>query len=521
MNEPSRPTDVLLGEAVGHQRAGRPELAEAALRRLLALEPSHADAHVRLGLVVQAQGRAAEALAHYEAALALRPDLALAHNNRGAVLQALGRFDEAATSHAAALAVNPGSVSARINLGSALFHQGRLAEAAAQYRAALELEPAHPFANANLGLALERLGEVDAAVSHHRTALAAQPDNAEFHNNLALALQAQGHPADAAAAFERAIGLSPHYVDAHVGLGIVRLLMGDLAGGWPEYEWRLARPNAGRPARAAPRWEGGELGGRTIRLQAEQGLGDSIQFVRYAAILAGGGARVVLAAPKPLARLFNTAAGVEQVIDSFADAPGADCWSPLLSLPGLVGTTLASVPAGAPYLAADPLLVAHWRERLAGLRGTRVGVAWRGNPDQRNDRARSADPAVFARFLDAPGLAVVNLQKDARADELAALGVEAFDAGPHLGDLADAAAVMANLDLVITVDTAIAHLAGAIGAPVWTLLAFAPDWRWLLERKDCPWYPGMRLFRQPGLGDWAAVAARVRAALAETPPKSR
>jgi tetratricopeptide (TPR) repeat protein len=507
------PVEAMFAEALVHHQAGRLAEAAALYRAVLERAPDHVDAHVNLALVSHRQGALESALALYDAALALDPALAQVHNNRGAVLQALGRFEAAAESHRASLALRPASVEANLNLGAALHRLGRPQEAAASYRAALALEPDLAAAHANLGLALQAAGRSAEALPHHQRAAELQPDSAEFHNNLGLVLQDLGELPAAIAEFERAIARRPDFADAHMDLGIARLLTGDFAGGWPEYEWRLARDAVAQPNRAGPRWDGGDPAGRTILLQSEQGHGDAIQFIRYAPLIAARGGRVLVSCRPPLRRLFETVGGVAGIVGDTPPAPAFDGWAPMLSLPTLMGTSLATIPAGVAYLRADPGLAQSWRAPLAGLRGLKVGVVWRGTSDHLNDRNRSTGPAQFARFLSLPGLAVVSLQQDARPDERAALGVEAFDAGPQLGDFADTAAMIANLDLVVSVDTAVAHLAGALGAPVWTLIPFAPDWRWLLDREDSPWYPSMRLFRQPAPGDWASVMDRVRAAL--------
>lgn len=510
-----RPGEAMFAAALAHHQAGQLDPAADLYREVMARAAGHVEARVNLGLVLQRQGAAKAALAAYDAALALDPELAAVHNNRGVALQTLGRFEAAAASHQAAIALRPGSVDAHLNLGAALQRLGRFEAAAASCRTALALRSDHAGAHANLGLALLALDRPGEALGHHRAALSAAPDSPEFHSNLGLALQALGDPSAATAAFERAIALRPAFAEGHTHLGVARLLTGDFAQGWRHYEWRLARTAIPQPIRPGRRWNGGNLAGKSVLLQTEQGLGDAVQFIRYAPMVASRGGRVLVSCRPPLRRLFETVDGVAEMIDEAAPTPAFDCWAPLLSLPALFGTTQATIPAEVPYLRADPALIAAWGERLAGLNGQKkVGVAWRGSPDHPNDRSRSIAAGQFARILSVSGLAVVSLQIDARAEELDALGVAAFDAGPQLGDFADTAALIANLDLVISVDTALAHLAGALGAPAWTLIGFAPDWRWLLGREDSPWYPSMRLFRQPQLGDWDSVTAAVRDALA-------
>jgi tetratricopeptide (TPR) repeat protein len=504
----------LFARALALHRARRLDEAVAAYRQGLALEPDHADAWCNLAVALQALGRDEEALAAYRAALALRPDLALAHNNVGVLLQRRGDFEAALDSHAAALALRPEHVDTRLNLGSALQRLGRLEDAAARYGEVLGADPDHAAAHANLGMILRAQDRPEAALDHLRAAVAARPDSAEFHNNLGLILQDLGRIDAAAAAFARAVSLSPDFAAAHMSLGAARLLAGDFSGGWRAYEQRLARTDIAQPHRPGPRWRGEDLEGRTVLLQGEQGLGDAIQFSRYAAVLAKRGARVILSCRAPLRRLFATLEGPDRlVVDS--EAPGPyDCWSPLLSLPGLVGTTAETVPSPGPYLAADPALAKGWRGRLGGLAGLKLGIVWRGSAQHLNDRNRSIDPALLRPLVDRPGLSTVCLQTDARADELARLGAPALEVGRDLTDLAETAALVASLDLVVTVDTAVAHLAGALGVPVWTLIAFSPDWRWMTGRDDSPWYRSMRLFRQTSRGEWTSVIDAVRTALA-------
>ena len=429
-----------------------------------------------------------------------------------------GRLAEAEALYRQALARDPSLANVHTNLGAALQAQGRIEAAADAYRAALTLAPDNAAARSNLGLALRILGQLDEALAQQDAALALEPRSATFTSNRALVLQDMGRLAEATTAFERAVALDPAFADAHMGLGVARLLGGDFAGGWPEYEWRLARKDVAQPQRPGPRWDGGVLAGKTLLLQCEQGLGDAIQFIRYAPLLAALGARVLVSAPPPLRTLFIGAAGIDAVIDE-ANPPPFDLWAPLLSTPSLVGTRLETIPASGAYLRGDPARIEHWRARLANGTGLKVGLAWRGNPQHLNDRNRSLDAALLAKALDAPGLSPVSLQKGARPDELAALGPDVFDAGPHLADMAETAAVIANLDLVLTVDSAVAHLAGAVGARAWVLVPFSPDWRWLLGRGDSPWYPSLRLFRQPTPGDWISALSSVRDVLAHTRPE--
>lgn len=505
---------IPLERARALHREGRRAEAVVAYRAALALDPGDAEAHRDLAVALQALGRDEEAIAAYRAALALRPDMAQAHNNLGALLQRRGDFQAAAGSHAAALAAQPDYPSARLNLGAALQRLGRLEQAEAAYRAVLASDPDHAAAHANLGLVLRARDRPEAALAHLDRALAAQPRSAAFHHNRGLVLRDLGEFDAATAAFARAVALAPDFAEARMSLGAARLLSGDFAGGWPDYEGRLALPGVAGPHREGPRWRGEPLDGRTVLLQGEQGLGDAIQFCRYAALVAERGARVVLSCRAPLRRLFASLAGPAAVIADTDPAPPFDAWAPLLSLPGLLGTTLQTIPSPGAYLSADPDLAERWRRRLHGVDGFRLGIVWRGSPEHGADRSRSIDPVRFSRLLKSPGARAVCLQTDARADELARLGAPVIEVGADLSDMAETAALIANLDLVVSVDTAVAHLAGALGAPVWSLIGFSPDWRWLTGRRDSPWYGSMRLFRQARRGDWATPLGEVEAALA-------
>jgi hypothetical protein len=338
-----------------------------------------------------------------------------------------------------------------------------------------------------------------------------------------------GRPEAALQALERAIALAPDYADAHWNRALTLLLAGDFAQGWPAYEWRWRATGMREPDLAAPRWDGGPLDGQTILLHAEQGLGDSIHFVRYAPLVAARGGRVIVQCPAPLARLLATCAGVARVIPRGEPLPPFELQAPLMSLPGLLNTRLDNIPAEVPYLAPPAGAGAAAQAALAALAalGARrtVGVVWAGNPAHENDRNRSCPARCFAA-LGAPERALVSLQKGAGADDIAAIP-GALDLGPRLEDFAATAAAIARLDLVIAVDTATAHLAGALGRPVWLLLPHAPEWRWQLRRDDSPWYPTMRLFRQERPGDWPGVFERVGEALKSalsgysTPPPPR
>jgi len=471
----------LLAEALAQYKAGHLDRAATLARQVLAAEPAEAEAMHLLGLVCHRIGRFDLALGLIGRAIGLQPGFAEAHLALGDTLRALDRLEDAAESYRTAVAQQPGLYEAQAGLGIVLTGQERLDAAEAAFRTLLKLDPESPGAFNNLGVVFEKQGRSEEAIAHWR----------------------------------QAIDLDAAYAEAHYNLGHILLRQGDFLEGWEEYGWRWWRDDPAQERMRdypQPFWFGGAAEGRTILLWPEQGLGDAIQFARFAPVLAKAGWQVILEAPPALRRLFAGMNGIT-VIGPGEPLPAFDVHCPLLGLPRALGTTLDTLPNPVPYLSPRPDLATDWPDRLGGAPGLKIGVAWRGNPQHLRDRQRSVDPAWLAAILDLPGRPLlVSLQKDARPEEIGALeGLGPFmDAGPLLHDMADTAALIAHLDLVVTVDTAVCHLAGALGRPTWTLLDHASDWRWLKDCEDSPWYPTMRLFRQAQPGDWAAVADRVR-----------
>jgi hypothetical protein len=379
----------------------------------------------------------------------------------------------------------------------------------------LQFQPDHLEAHNRLGILLAKQGRQEEALPHFLAVLRLDPRQARAHNNLGAALSELGRPAEALASFERALELWPDYAEAHKSRAMVRLLRGDFERGWAEYEWRWQCQDFSPRAYRQPPWDGSPLGGRTVLLHTEQGLGDTIQFIRYAPLVRACGGRVVVECERALLPLLRSCPGVADWIAAGAALPEFDVRLPLLSLPRALGTTLATVPAAVPYLAADPDLVARWRRELSFSDGVKVGVVWQGNPKNAADRRRSVPLLQFEPLARVEGVRLVSLQKGPGAEQLAeATGrFPVTDYGSRLdvgaGAFVDTAAAMRALDLVVSCDTAAAHLAGALAVPVWVPLSLAADWRWLLGREDSPWYPTMRLFRQERLGDWAPVFARM------------
>jgi len=370
------------------------------------------------------------------------------------------------------------------------------------------------------GVVHQDRGELAHAEACFRDALRLDPDYAEAHNNLGTILQAHGQPQEALAHYQQALRLRPDYAEANLNQAQALLLIGDFLPGWQGYEWRWKHLRLSPHPFSQPRWDGAPLAGGTILLYAEQGLGDTLQFIRYTALVKKRVGTVIVQCQPALIRLLATCPGIDEVIPEEAFPPRFDVHAPLLSLPGIFRTTLDSIPADVPYLQPPQGNSLSANTALDAPSGVlRVGIVWAGRPTHENDPDRSCPVSCFTLLGRLRNVALFSLQKGPRAEELGAPGIEmsVVDLKDFLGDFADTAAVVARLDLVISVDTAVAHLAGALGKPVWLLLPFAPDWRWLLEREDSPWYPTMRLFRQARPGDWPGVFERVCAALKETP----
>ena len=482
---------VLSDLAVVLAQSGRPHDAEATVRRALELREGYPDAHNNLGLLLAAQGRLVEAESAYRRALELQEAYPEAYNNLGVLLAA----------------------------------RGRAAEAESAYRRALELRDAYPEAYSNLGVLLASQGRPAEAESAHQRALTLRETYPEAHNNLGILLAARGSTAQAEAAYRRALALRPDYHSARWNLGLLQLSVGQYEEGWRNYEMRFApawreAPHREQPP-ALPRWQGEELAGKSLLLMCEQGLGDCLQFVRYAPLIKQrlAPAHLAVRCPVVLASLFEAVPGIDAVVveGDRLEVNAYDRWCLLGSLPLLLGTrSLATIPATLPYLSPPATRIEHWATRLpAG--GTRVGLVWKASGTQINDQRSLADLAALAPLWQVPGVNFVSLQRGRGEDEAAAgiAGCPLLHIGSELGDFADTAAALSQLDLLITVDTAFAHLSGALGRPTWILLpAHGADWRWLRERTDSPWYPGVvRLFRQPDSSGWPPVIARVTQAL--------
>jgi FkbM family methyltransferase len=437
---------------------------------------------------------------------------------RGLELHRAEQVDQALKHYAKAAALDPGHAMAWNNMGVILRRQGKRKAAVACYRRAVAIKGNDPTHHSNLGNVLRDLGLLEEAERHGARAVALARDNSGAHHNYGLILQDLGRHAEAIAEFDEAIRLEPGNVGFRWDRALNLLMLGELARGFAEYEVRWKLPQNPPPNIAAPEWTGEPLEGRTILLWAEQGFGDTLQFVRYAPLVkARGAGQVILLAQPALARLLTGAKGVDSVVTEGTPHPRFDCHAPLLSLPRLFGTTVETIPADCPYLKAPKPGGAAALRRPERVR-LQVGICWAGKPTHKNDHNRSAGIEPFLTLMDDPEIAFHALQKGPRAADLVTSGAAALveDLSARIDDFADTARCLKQLDLVITVDTAVAHLAGALGVPVWVALSTTIDWRWMRERSDTPWYPSMRLFRQPRPGDWPAVFAEIKAALEAT-----
>jgi tetratricopeptide (TPR) repeat protein len=500
------------------QRAGRGDIAVDLIRRAIVLWPNYAEAHSNLGNILMDNGRLDEAVAAYHKAIALSPRFPKAFYNLGNALVSRGQLDEAIAAYRQAIALRLNHAVAHSNLGNALKDRGQLHEAIASYRLAIAMQPDYPEAHSNLGNALQNNGQLDEAIAAHRRAVALNPELSGAHSNLGSALKDAGQLEAAIAAYRQAIILKSDFAEAHFNLALSLLLQGDFRSGWAEHEWRWKCKGVQSTFShfSQPQWDGSDLTNRTILLHVEQGLGDAIQFVRYLPLVAERGAKVIFRCNPELRRLLEGNGGVATWLAPGEPAPPFDLHCPLLSLSRAFGTTLESIPARIPYVFADPKLSEFRRTELAAHSpALKAALVWAGSPTHKNDRNRSMKLADLVPLMHLPGVRCFSLQKGEAAAQATTLpeGIELIDWTSELTDFADTAALIANLDVVISVDTAVAHLAGAMGKPVWLMLPFAADWRWLTNRNDSPWYPTMRLFRQPAWGDWKSVVAEIARAL--------
>ncbi len=532
--------EVLLDQGFEYHQRGRLADAEQLYLQILRVDAGHVDALHLLGLVRHQSQRHGEAIELISQAISRKGmPCSILQTNLGAAFQECNRLDEAETCYLSALQIKPDYLTAHQNLcklltirgrtseaatawcnfGNRMLDQGKPEEALVYFRFALVLAPDRAAASHDAATALARLGRLEEAVAAYRTSLSLDGKSAMCWNNLGWVLFQLGRPEEAIDKFRRAIALAPDLPEPHMCLAMTLLRLGQFQEGWREYEWRW-KSNAQqfvRQARPEPQWDGQPLNGRSLLIESEQGIGDILQFVRYIDLLHRKGERIVFHCPNVLAPLLKTSTSFGNLIHVDAP-PTCDFRVSLLSLPHLLGTTLETVPQNTPYLHVPNERIEAWKQQLKNRVGLRIGIVWQGNISYLDDKQRSFSLQKFGPLACLPGVQLISLQKGGGTDQLQKVGfavsppAEKFDEdGPFL----DTAAVMANLDLIIAPNTSLAHLAGALGFPVWVVLsAIATDWRWLDQRNDTPWYPSMRLYRQQVPGDWDEVFNRIYADVA-------
>lgn len=520
MESSSVPSNLqaLLQTAIAHHQAGQLPQAELLYRQILQQQPQHPEALCLLGVIACQRGNLEDGIALCRQALVLRPDYIQARENLYLALWKRGRemIDEAINGYNQIINFQPKALQAYANLGAILQEQGRADEATMFYQQGLAIDPQNPQLLNGLGVVLQKQHQVNAAIQFHQQALANQPNYLDALVSLGKAQLEQGNLSEAMVCFQQALELDPNHAIAHHNYAILLLMQGDYQQGFVEYEWRFKTASFPPCPFKQPMWDGSPLQGRTLLLHAEQGLGDTIQLIRYAAIAREQGGRLLLTCHPPLIRLLSTVPGIEQIIPLGMPLPDFQVYAPLMSLPRILGTTPATIPNHFPYLQVPPSV----ELALPMTPDTRfkVGIVWAGGNLYKNNHNRSCPLSAFQPLVELTDVTLYSLQKGIPQLDLVELGWQSHiqDLSHHLKDMADTAAAIAQLDLIITVDTSVAHLAGALAKPTWLILAHLPDWRWMLHREDTPWYATMRLFRQPHPGDWQGVMQQVVRALQAT-----
>jgi tetratricopeptide (TPR) repeat protein len=525
-----------LGIVLAQQR--RMGEAVTSFREAVRFEPNDAEYQHNLGVALDRQGQTEAAISSYRQAIRLNPQFAQAHYNLGLALNSQNKRDEAIEAYRKALQFRPNYPQALNDLGNALAAQEKLDEAVVNYQKAMRLQPQFADAYYNLGIALGKQQKHDEAMVQFRQAIRIKPDFAEAHVHMGDVYRLKGETDEALVCFKHALRYKPSLPGAHWNRALLLLLCGEFEQGWAEYEWRWAQYDFAKRQFAQPQWEGSLLNGRILLLHTEQGLGDTLHVIRYLSLVNGlrhnTASRVVVECQPALVPLLSGMPGIDLLLPYGAKLPSFDVHAPLLSLPGIFHTTLDTIPRAVPYLHAKPELVDHWKRRAEfGVRSAElnnclstprsalrtdphflIGISWQGSIANPADRSRSIPLSAFAPLARVDGVGLVSLQKGPGTDQLQELKgqfdvLELKDLDDESGAFMDTAAIMRRLDLVVSTDTALGHLAGALGVPVWLALTMAPDWRWLLKREDSPWYPTMRLFRQTKHGRWEDVIKRM------------
>jgi tetratricopeptide (TPR) repeat protein len=487
--------------------------------KAIQVDPHFAYAYNNLGNSLKEKGQLDLAINHYQKALQLNPTLADAYNNIGAILLDLKQFDEAISYCQKALQLNPTLTDAYNNIGAILLDLKQFDEAISYCQKALQLNPNFYKAYHNLGGIYQKKQQFDKAMTYCQKALELNPNDYKVHLGLGCILHEKGQLDEAINCYQKALRLNPNAESAHWSVACAFLLSGNFNEGWNEYEWRWKTKDFSQDcclhqpsSFSEPKWNGYDIAGLTILIYAEQGLGDTIQFIRFTPLVAQRGGKIIVECDKALASLLHNMKSIDQVIGIGEPLPDFDIQCPLLSLPSVFNTTIENIPDRIPYITVSPTLIKKWRDKIQNTKSMlKVGLVWTGNPEHSNDGNRSCSFAAFSQFFKIKDIIFYSLQKGKSSEQAKypPKGMHFTDLTDDISDFSDTAALIENLDLVISVDTAVAHLAGALGKPVWTLLPFAPDWRWLLNRNDSPWYSTMRLFRQPSPGDWESAIENV------------
>lgn len=522
--------DAHFNLGIALQQLGKYKEAIESYQTTTRYEPNHEKAYYNMGVIYHDHQNLNEALKCYTRAVSIKPDYVLAINNLGDVFQKIEKFTEAVACYSKAILLKPDFAEAHYNLGIVYQAIGDWEKAIGGYKNAILHKCDYAEAYYNLGNVYNEQWMLDDAVTCFIKAINLKPGYAEAHNNLGEALQRQGKLDEAITNYGLAFTCKPDYLEAAFNQSIAMLLKGDLKNGWKEYEQRLLIKKYNKREFRQPKWDGRELHGERLLVHAEQGFGDTFQFVRYLPIIKALGGHVVFECQKGLAHLFKRCNGFDEIIEKTSEGggePESDFFIPLMSLPNIFGTTVDNIPANIPYIWADPELINKWKVKIESFtdndnmpdkKTLKVGLVWAGKSDRKYDKVRSCPLSIFTPLGDIPDIKLFSLQKGVGSEQVTKLA-EKFPIVNLENELdlnlkfADTAAVIANLDLVISVDSAVAHLAGALGKPTWTLIPYAHDWRWLRNRDDSPWYPGMRLFRQTKPMDWEGVVKRLRDAL--------
>ncbi len=501
--------ELLEREGIQRLETGKYAQAEKIYWQIIEQVPDSAVAYKNLGNALLNQGKLEDASAYYQQGLTLEPNDAITYYHLGIVFHQQDKLEEAIDCYQKSLAIHPDSATVLNNLGNAWQRQGKLEAAIACYCKSLTLDSNQILTYHNLGSALNVRGEAEEALASFQKALALDSNNIESYQNLAIFYQDNRQYKEALACCDRALEIDPNNPEIHWSRALTLLKLGDYERGFIEYEWRWRRNENPPRTLQKPIWDGSNLEGKTILLQAEQGMGDLIQFIRYVPLLLEGGSRIIVECHPPLLKLLKTVKGIEKVVAIGETLPEFDVYIPILSLPRIFKTNLETIPAQIPYL--NPLELVNLQINKSAQCKLKVGIVWAGNPKHPSDRRRSSSIHYFFQLLNLPNVAFYSLQKGSKESEIAQISysLSLIDLSNQINDFADTAAVINQLDLVITVDTAVAHLAGALGKPVWVLLCYNSDWRWIIDREDTPWYPTMRLFHQNRPGDWQEVLERV------------